>query len=261
MPGGRLEHGARLVPHVPETFRIFWKQEVTPGASRTRHRRNSACLATPGHSGIPRCEPSDGVRSTRHRRRAMPRSRGSSQPSALGCSGNCSGAECSLKRKPRRPRSLRRGIPRARRHYECGGPASECPRAARWRCRSGACPARRGGSLLRIGLARLSPRCQVEPTSHTGCEAAEDPSIDEAAGYGSFRLLTAARRPAAPQLRAPAGVPGSAGVPILTGSTQLRDDRAAGAVSVGDPRARRSMARRSPRGLRGEHRGFLLRAD
>src|SRR5206468_10580515 len=31
--------------------------------------------------------------------------------------------------------------------------------------------------LLRIGLARLSPRRQVEPTSHAGCQAAEDPRI------------------------------------------------------------------------------------
>ena len=31
--------------------------------------------------------------------------------------------------------------------------------------------------LLRIGLIRLSPCCQVEPTSHAGCQAAENPSI------------------------------------------------------------------------------------
>jgi hypothetical protein len=51
---------AVTAPHVPETFRIFWKPWVTRGADRARHRRNSARLATPGHSGIPRCEPSDG---------------------------------------------------------------------------------------------------------------------------------------------------------------------------------------------------------
>ena len=60
-PGRGIEWTSRAAaPHVPETFRISWKLRVTPGASRTRHRRDSACLATPGRSGISRCEPSDG---------------------------------------------------------------------------------------------------------------------------------------------------------------------------------------------------------